>query len=49
LVGDTQGGVFTYKISDSVVDPNVDLGDDTYIQAQINELKDCIKKGSMVD
>ena len=28
LVGDSQGGIFTYKISDLVVNPNVDLNDD---------------------
>ncbi len=49
LVGDTQGGVITYKISKQVVDPDVDLTDDKYIQDQIKEIKDCIKKGSMVD
>ena len=49
IIGDYHGGISTYKISDKVVDPNVDLEDNEFRQKQIQILKECIQLGSMID
>lgn len=48
LVGDSMAGIGLYKISDKVVDPDVEMTNE-YIQNQIEILKECIKMGSMID
>ena len=49
FVGDSHGGVSTFKISKDIADPNVDMKNDHVLKKQVQEFKEYLKLGSMVD
>lgn len=49
LVGDSHGGVSSFKICKSLANPSVDLASQEFKQKQIEHLKNCLVLGSMID
>ena len=48
-VGDSHGGVSTFKMSKNIGDPDIDLTNDEIRQKQVEEFKEYLKLGSMID